>query len=954
MADLDIVRTPLATYRLQLRREFPFASAAALVPYAHALGISDFYCSPVFLSTPGSSHGYDVNDYRRIDPQLGGMAELDRLHVTLKERGMGMLLDFVPNHMGINGPGLLNSWWRDVLQNGAHSAHARFFDIDWNSGTGEQRVRVLVPILDDHYGRVLAAGRLGLVYAGGELSVAYGDMRFPVAPQTYQRLLESLEPSSSRSAELTGLANRFAALPRPVASEENEAARIRSAQLNELMQHFAALLESDLETRQQVEERLSLWNDGGGGGGRFDVLNAILERQHYRLAYWKAGVHEINYRRFFAIDTLIGLRVEIPEVFQETHALLARLVREEIVTGLRIDHIDGLRDPQQYLERLQSLAADDSGNAKTSCYVVVEKILAENETLPPEWPVSGTTGYEFIEQVAGVLVDARAEQHITKTHAAFVGDLRGFDEIVVENKRLVLDDLFANAVMRLAAQLTDILQADLRWRDMTRHELTVAVREMMAGYGVYRTYRRDEQKMSERDRRVVEQACAIALRRNPRFGPEPFELVRDVLTGVYPGEAAAKDLQSRLCEWVLSFQQYTGAVMAKAVEDTSFYIYSRFIALNEVGGNPGRFGGTVAAFHATNVEHVTRSPRTLLATATHDTKLGEDVRARLYALSEIPHDWNEAVFEWREMNQRHKQVIDGRPAPDANEEYRLYQILLGAWPAADTDPDDAFRQRLREHVRKSVNEARRNTSWVQPNEAWLEAGDLFLDHILGTDTGREFLASFRPRARRLADLGMVNSLAQLVLKAMSPGIPDFYQGAELWDLSLVDPDNRRPVDFALRESMILRSEDDLPWTALLRDWRTGEIKLQLTRRLLRIRGVYGDVFERGDYRGLETSHRFAPHIIAFARTAGKVTIVVVVPRLTSRLGCPPLGLVWDDTTVMLPEVAGSWREAITGRTFINKAAASIAELFTDLPLAVLVNDPGADSSAIESRPPSVS
>ena len=437
---------------------------------------------------------------------------------------------------------------------------------------------------------------------------------------------------------------------------------------------------------------------------------------------------------------------------------------------------------------------------------------------------------------------------------------------------------------------------------------------------------------------MVEQACAIALRRNPRFGPEPFELVRDVLTGVYPENAAAEDLRNRLCEWALSFQQYTGAVMAKAVEDTSFYGYSRFIALNEVGGNPARFGGTIAAFHAMNADHVQRAPRALLATATHDTKFGEDVRARLYALSEIPHDWNEAVFEWQEMNQRFKTVIDGRSAPDANEEYRLYQVLLGAWPATDAEPDEMFRQRIREHVRKSVNEARRNTSWVQPNDAWLEAGDAFVERILAPDTGREFLASFYPRARRLADLGMINSLAQLTLKTMSPGIPDFYQGTELWDLSLVDPDNRRPVDFAVRESMIRPDAGEISWAALLRNWRTGEIKLQLMRTLLHLRARYRDVFERGDYHGMETRHRFAEHVIAFARSFGAVTIIVVVPRLTSRLGCPPLGLVWDDTTVALREVTGRWREAITGRTFANTASVPIAALFVDLPLAVLVND----------------
>jgi (1->4)-alpha-D-glucan 1-alpha-D-glucosylmutase len=443
--------------------------------------------------------------------------------------------------------------------------------------------------------------------------------------------------------------------------------------------------------------------------------------------------------------------------------------------------------------------------------------------------------------------------------------------------------------------------------------------------------------MGERDRRVVEKACAIAVQRNARLGPEPFELVRDVLTGVYPGDSAPAELRVQFGDWVLSFQQYTGAVMAKAVEDTSFYTYNRFIALNEVGGNPGRFGGSPGGFHAANLERLRRTPHALLATATHDTKLGEDVRARLYALSEIPHEWNECTNEWREINQRHKTVIAGRSAPDGNEEYRLYQILLGAWPADDADPDDGFRQRIREHVRKSVNEARRNTTWVQPNDAWLEAGDRFVDRILDPETGREFLTSFRPRARRLASLGLVNTLAQLTLKVTSPGVPDFYQGTELWDLSLVDPDNRRPVDFAVRAALAQKPLSSLDWTVLLQQWRSGELKLQLTRALLELRWNYEEVFRNGDYRPLEPISRFADNIVAFARKAGDATVVVLVPRLTSRLGSPPLGIVWDDTAVALPKVKGSWRNAVTGQRFSADGEVSIAHAFSELPLAVLVN-----------------
>ncbi|MEO7597696.1 MAG: malto-oligosyltrehalose synthase [Opitutus sp.] len=936
MATVSAKRIPVATYRLQLRREFPFSAAAAIVPYADALGISDYYCSPIFLSTPGSSHGYDVNDYRRIDPELGGPSGLEQLHRELQSRGMSILLDFVPNHMGINGPGLLNTWWRDVLQNGVHSPYARFFDIDWNTGTGEERTRVLVPILDTHYGRVLEAGRLSLGYETGGLSVVYGDMRFPVAPRTFQRVLDALGDGSVKLAELAKLAGGFASLPRPTASEEIETARIRAARLNELKQQFAAVLEGDDALRARLNQLLIEWNGRAGDAASFVRLNEIIEEQHYRLAYWKAGVHETNYRRFFAIDTLIGLRVEIREVFQETHALLARLLQDKIVSGLRIDHIDGLRDPQQYLERLQALVAAGGNGQPDKLFVLVEKILAENETLPAEWASDGTTGYEFIVQLAEIFVDPRAERRFTETYAQFCGETLAFEDVIVDNKRLVLDEMFANAVSRLASQLTEMLQSDLRWRDVTRHEMTVAVREVMAAHGVYRTYRRRDEPVTERDRRVVEQACAIAVRRNPRLGAEPFELLRDILTGAYLKSESPAELREPVLAWVFSFQQYTGAVMAKSVEDTAFYRYSRFVALNEVGGNAGRFGGTVSAFHAANSQRLRQTPHSLLATATHDTKLGEDVRARLYALSENPQEWRDSLEEWHELNQRHQTMVDGRSAPDANEEYRLYQILLGAWPAEDADPDDTFRERMREHHRKAVNEARRNTSWIQPNEAWLQAGDRFIDAVLNLETGREFLASFRPRARRLAHLGMVNSLAQVVLKTTSPGTPDFYQGTELWELSLVDPDNRRPVDFKIRERMAAKSLSSLDWRGLLHDWRTGEIKLQVTRALLQFRGDEIGVFHSGGYEPVEATGRFASHLVAFERHSARRACIVVVPRLTSRLGVPPLGLVWDDTTIVGPGESGAWVDVITGRKHRADTPLSMSSVLSDLPFAVLL------------------
>lgn len=927
----DAQRIPLATYRLQLRKEFVFADAAKQVDYAAALGISDFYCSPVFLSTPGSSHGYDVNDYRRVNPELGGRKELERLHTRLREHGMGLLLDFVPNHMGINGPGLLNTWWRDVLEHGEHSAYAQFFDIDWDAGTHHGRSQVLVPLLEDHYGRVLEAGKLSLVCEDGGLSVAYYEMRFPLSPHTYPHVLRFPEAGG----ELQGLSDVIGALPKPDASEDVEAAKTRTARFAELKKTLRGLLARDAQVGERLQARLDQLNGRAGEPGSFDELDAIVQHQHYRLAFWKAGVHETNYRRFFAIDTLIGLRMENPAVFHECHALLAELVRERIVTGLRIDHVDGLRDPRQYLDRLQSFALGDAGKPVKPLYVLVEKILEHGELLPGEWATHGTTGYEFIEQLADVLVDGSAERKFTETYAEFSGETESYVDVVYAKKRLVLDEMFANAVTRFAHDLTEYLQSDRLWRDVTRNELTVAVREIMAAFPVYRTYRRVGEAVSAADRHVIEQAVATAIARNRRFNAAPFELVRDVLVGSYPGEHAPAGLRRRLTAWVLSFQQYTGAVMAKAVEDTAFYTYSRFIALNEVGGDPGRFGGTVNAFHAANAERLRASPHALLATSTHDTKVAEDVRARLYALSEMPHAWRDWLAEWTESNRAHKTVIDGRAAPDANEEYRLYQVLLGAWPADDAAPDEAFRARMREYWRKAVSEAKRNTSWVQPNEPWLEAGDRFLDRILDPATGRIFLESFRPKARRLARLGMVNSLTQVTLKITSPGVPDFYQGTELWDLSLVDPDNRRPVDFESRRRLADEAEKT-SWRTLLAQWEDGAVKLRLVQTLLRFRAAHADLFRSGEYQPWESRGRFAANVIAFARSSESERVLVLVPRLTSQLGCPPLGLVWDDTAIGTGAHAAVWKDVISGRELAGGDGLKCADVFAEMPVAVLM------------------
>ncbi len=929
---------PVATYRLQLRKDFPFPAARELVPYFHELGITHCYCSPVLMSAPGSTHGYDVNDYHRVDAELGGRQAFDEFARAVQSHRMGIVLDFVPNHMGIHGSS--NRWWQDVLECGRHSPHADFFDIDWSDPFQTGRSRVLVPVLDDQYGVVLEAGRLTVGYEDGAFSVHYADLRFPVSPATYAILLAGAadEPVCSASARerLKALAEAFGSLPLSRGADEPIGRRPR----NELKAQLAEAHEKDETVRAAIKAHLDGINGIEGDPRTRDRLDEILSEQHYRLAHWKTGAHEVNYRRFFAIDTLIGLRMENPHIFRETHRLIGDLVRNDAISGLRIDHIDGLRNPLEYLERVQALALKEGERATRPFYVVVEKILAPGEEIDSAWPTHGTTGYEFIRDLSGLFVAQSAEAKFEAIYRSFTGDTQSFAEIAYTNKRLVLDEMFANAVVQLSHQLANIVVGDRRWRDLTRFELSVAVREIMAALGVYRIYRRMNAECRPEDAREIERACTEAIRKNPRQDPQPFRFVRDVLIGRYPPPSATQEYRESLWRWVLTWQQYTGAVMAKAVEDTTFYVYNRLIALNEVGGSPEVFGGSVDEFHGACRRRLATTPHSMLTTSTHDTKFGEDVRARLYVLSEIADEWCDWVDEWRQLNERHKTRVNDRLAPDANEEYRLYQTLLGCWPMGPFEPDDAFRARLREHLRKATNEAKRNTHWLHPNEPWLGACDRFVDAILTPATGRDFLASFAPKVLRLAHLGLVNSLAQVALKITTPGVPDFYQGSELWNLTLVDPDNRGLIDWQPHRDMAAKV-GEIAWRELLRNWRDGGIKLRLTTELLRFRREHPHLFQAGDYAPLTPTGRFAEHVVAFARQLERKAVLVVVPRLTAHLGSPPLGLVWEDTAIEAPPSRSPWRDVLTGTEWQGNARLPLFELFHDLPLAVLFSDNAA-------------
>jgi (1->4)-alpha-D-glucan 1-alpha-D-glucosylmutase len=884
---------PESTYRVQLNDKFTFADLAALQPYFADIGISDLYLSPIFTAVPGSQHGYDVTDYGAINPELGGHEGFKALASALHGNRQSVILDFVPNHMGIAG--MLNQWWRDVLEFGPQSHYAPFFDIQWKSELSKGHPRVLVPLLQDHYGKVLERGEIALLYDKG-FFLRYGDTTLPVSPDSYGEILKGLDLGDDEAKE-----------------------------------RLEARLSGDARAREAVHERLALLNGRPGEPASFDALHAIIERQHYRLARWQAGAHEINYRRFFAIDTLVGLHVEVPEVFRESHAMVGRLIAEGDVDGLRIDHIDGLRQPEDYLQRIQMMERADPSRP---LYVLVEKILAREERLPVAWPVHGTTGYEFIAQVAGIMVDGSQESRFDAIYQSFTGETLPYPDLVVRSKRLIIAEMFANAISNLGAELVQIVASDRMRRDLTRHELTTAVSELMVHLPVYRTYRRRLEAASDQDRSVLAEACSRATAGSPRADPEPLAFVRDLLTGDYPPAQAPADYRTRILNWVLTFQQYTGAVMAKAVEDTAYYHFNRFIAMNEVGGDPGYFGGSVDAFHKANEARLAEAPHCLLATSTHDTKMGEDVRARLYALSEVANDWEAWAKDWWEMTAAHASECDGEQAPDALDRYRFFQILLGAWPLADRDVDDAFRTRLKGYFRKSVNEAKRHTSILNGNDAYLEACDHFVDGVATPSNGGPFVASFSPCAGRIARLGMVNSLTQLIIKCTVPGVPDFYQGNEVWDFSLVDPDNRRPVDFGLRRTL-LGEAAQVSYSTLLENWREGAIKMRVTQDLLRLRREKPKLFASGAYRAVGTAGSFSGNVVSFTRMQGQDEILVAVGRLTSKIGCPAVGSVWDDTRLADEASGCGWRDIFTGRAFAEGEPLLLRSLFAVLPFAVL-------------------
>jgi (1->4)-alpha-D-glucan 1-alpha-D-glucosylmutase len=918
--------TPISTYRLQLTASFGFDQAAAIVPYLKGLGISHLYASPFLKARAGSTHGYDVVDHNALNPELGGEAAFRRLADALARADMGLILDFVPNHMGVNYAD--NAWWLDVLEWGPHSPHAAVFDIDWQAHALGRTGRLLLPILGQSYGEVLERGEIKLCHdtAEGSFSAWYYAHRLPIRPSQYPRILRGVVAAADAGASSIGhrlleLATEF----QHHAPTREKAARLKAS--------LAEIPASDV-----IERGLAAFRPSGPGEPQVANLHRLLERQHFRLAHWRLAATELNYRRFFDISSLAGLRVEDPATFAAIHRLVGRLIANGELHGLRLDHIDGLYDPAQYCQRLQDLLRARQGTAGP-LYVIMEKILGEGEPLPRFAGIAGTTGYEWLNVISRLLLNGGGLPALDRIRRDFAHDGRAFEQILCEAKRHVLENILAAEFTALAHLLARIASGDYRTRDHAPARLRAALELFVLHFPVYRTYMTTA-GASPMDRAIIEQALAAARVRWIGADDGIFDFLRAALTLdlIAPGQGGHG--AARVSRFALKVQQFTGPMMAKSLEDTAFYRYHPLIALNEVGGNPAGSAISVADFHALMKARAAQAPRGLTATATHDTKRGEDGRARLLTLSEIPADWAQAVAAWRTMNASLIDAAAQSRAPSAAHEYMLYQALLGAWPPgalASSCPGESLVERMQAFVIKAAREGKEQTSWLDPDEQYEAGLKRFVGDVLDSARSAPFIRSFAGFADRVALMGVLNSLTQLVLKATMPGVPDFYQGTELWDLSLVDPDNRRPVDFAARAQALSWLSSNTDWTALARAWRDGRVKLALMTHLLALRREIAQVFDDGDYRPLAVKGRDSDEIIAFARCHGGEAVLVIVARLFSRSSGG--GRTWPsrrdwEATVSVEDFS-ALQQLLTGHQIMAGPELAVAEIFDGLPVAVL-------------------
>jgi (1->4)-alpha-D-glucan 1-alpha-D-glucosylmutase len=946
---------PLSTYRLQFNRSFTFSQAADLVPYLAELGITHCYASPYLRSRPGSMHGYDIIDHHHLDPEIGTPEDYERFVAALHQHGMGQILDVVPNHMGILSAD--NAWWLEVLENGEASTYAEFFDIDWYPLKDELQGKVLVPVLGDQYGTVLDRGELKLTFDAekGEFSIFYFQHRFPVNPREYPRILgfgpevlqQQFGADNENLLELQSLISAFNHLPgREEGAPEKRAERLRDKEIHK--RRLAALCARSREVTEFIDRNVEKINGTPGDSSSFDTLHELIKAQAYRLAYWRVAADDINYRRFFDVNDLAGLRQENEAVFVQTHEFVLQLLREGKIDGLRVDHPDGLYDPKHYFERVQG--AERSDGARSWCYLVAEKILTGEEQLPETWPIHGTTGYNFSNLVNGLFVDPDSERKLDRVYRAFIGRHANFRELVYKCKKLVMDQLLNSELNVLANHLSRIALADRHTCDFTLKSLRDALIEVVACFPVYRTYVTG-QAVSESDRAYIDEAVNCAKQKSSTAETSVYDFIREVLL-TSQGHGHPQFYQRSVVHFAMKFQQYTSALMAKGVEDTSFYRYHRLVSLNDVGGDPLRFGTTPGQFHHEIAQRSRNWPHEMSATSTHDSKRSEDVRARINVLSELPMEWHRKVRTWRDMNHDKKVFNDAAGEPTPNDEYLLYQTLVGAWPTGNeaNHLPESFTKRIREYMLKAVREAKEKTSWANQNKEYEDGVTKFVNRVLGS---QEFRDDFIPFQRKISHFGMLNSLSQTLVKLTVPGVPDTYQGNELWEFNLVDPDNRRAIDYELRRRVLADfaevcdsgcdQQARFVWD-LAANMDNGRIKAYVIWKTLNLRKQRPELFQLGEYLPFEIAGERAKHLVAFARRHGTQTLIVVAPRLCAQLlrGEPRMpcgGEIWQDVQIKIQGHVMRFRNLFTAEMFGAEPGELFAkDLFHNFPVAMLLSE----------------
>ncbi|VVM06739.1 (1-_4)-alpha-D-glucan 1-alpha-D-glucosylmutase [Methylacidimicrobium cyclopophantes] len=925
---------PASTYRVQLRKEFGFEALERIVDYLSALGIGDIYASPITRARSGSSHGYDVVDPGELNPELGSADVFGRLMEKVRGMGMGWLQDVVPNHMAYDKE---NRFLMDVFENGPDSEFYEFFDIEWNHPYPTLRGRVLAPFLGPHYGEALQNGEIRLSFEKGSFWVSYFDHRFPLRVGSYETILarvqrqirDRLEGRDPDYLKLLGVIYTVRNLGAAESREE------RSNQVVFVKAVLEELYEKNGFIRTSLDRTLELFAPKAPTPQSLALLDQLLSEQHFRFAHWRVASEEINYRRFFTVNDLISVRVEREDVFARLHNLILRLVGEGKITGMRIDHIDGLYRPKAYLQTLRAAVPDT--------YTVVEKILGfGKEELPKDWPVEGTTGYDFLAMVTQLFCPQESAGAFTRCYGDFIRQEERYGRLLREKKRFVIGRRLAGDLDRIALMMHSLCARLWFGPDVTIYAIRRALVEALSCFPVYRSYV-DTEGPSPEDRRWIDEAIQTAEENLPQLKTE-LEFIRRFLLGEMPHELAEED-RAQALDFVRRFQQLSGPLMAKGLEDCQFYVYNRLLALNEVGSDPSCFGIGSEEFHRFLRDRWLRWPHALNATMTHDAKRGEDARARLNVLAELPEEWMFLLDRWKKINSERKPKIGELPVPDENAEYAIYQALLGSWPWRSEELE-GFRVRFKEYFVKASREARSFSGWQNPNRLYEEQCCAFLDRILDWEEGKEFLAAFLPFQQKVARYGVYNSLSQLVLKAGAPGVPDFYQGTELWDLSFVDPDNRRLVDFDLRKKLLaeIRERGGQPAyrKEILEHPEDGRIKLYLTHKALQARKLLPELFRSGSYEPLSFSGPQAEHAFGFLRAWGTQHLAIIVPRFVTKLCSPesaPIGAsTWGETSADLPDsLSGSWQCALTGKERRWEGRIPLEEALEELPVALWVS-----------------